>query len=108
MIALIAQQPVLLHFGKLCTKGTAVYAQIVRQLLAVVGNVKGIAAPLLGKTLYTSPKRKTLLALHRIVIICLSLLKMFLSSIFGHTSFLVMASLIFSSAHTAPPAEIGL
>lgn len=44
MVFLIPDKPVPLHEGQLVGKRAALYAEIIRQLLAVVGDIKGIAA----------------------------------------------------------------
>ena len=52
MVLVIAQQPLALHPRQLAAHGTAVHAQIVGQLLAVVGDVKAVlpgALDALGK-----------------------------------------------------------
>ena len=38
------QQPLFLHFSQLCGHGAAIHIQIVRQLLAIEGNIKFPAA----------------------------------------------------------------
>ena len=43
MVFLIPDEPVPPHEGQLVGKRAAFYAEIIRQLLAIVGNIKGIA-----------------------------------------------------------------
>ena len=44
MISMVADQPVPLHQGQLVGERTAFHTEIVRQLLAVVGDIEGVAA----------------------------------------------------------------
>ena len=47
-VLFIGNDSLFLHFGKFVAHGAAVYSQIIRQLLAVIGDLKGVVSGLFG------------------------------------------------------------